>query len=207
MAQDRNGAMPTSSSGPSGPSAPGAPFQPWPARVRRLGFPSEASGGLAGVLRVLPLIKEGLDLRSFMQVLQDANPEHAQYGSAPSALLRQDLDVCTQNNAGLFALTPRGQALLDTSDPDVLADHLLTTMYGPDHLLKALEQRPMHLHEVVEFLSRLNPGDEVRNRRLLKWLHDLGVIELGDEKIYELTERGKRWAALITWTPETKEAL
>lgn len=176
--------------------------EPWPDAVRHRGF-SEASGGFQGVLRVLPALQRGLRIDEYMKVLQDANPGHAKRGTAPSPLLRGELDVCKQEfSTGVFRLSPRGEALLETKDPDVLAEHLLTTMLGPDHVVRALESGPMHLQQMLDFLSKVDPGEVVRNRRLLTWLTDLDVIELDETKMFGLTERGRRWAAMVSWTPE-----
>ena len=191
---------------PEATHTPTSPLDPWPARARRQGFEVEASGGFAGVLSVLPRPKDGLNIHEYMKALQDANPEHAEHGSAPSPLFRFDLDICIQGRDNLFTLNDRGLALLSTSDPDVLADHLLTTLMGPDHIVKALETRAVPLREMVDFLERVNPGKTLRNRRLLRWLGEFGVIELDATKAYVLTERGRRWAAMVTWTPEERVA-
>lgn len=176
---------------------------PLPARLRRKGL-TALGGGLETLLSLLPGIAEELTRDEFIDLLRQNSPELRDSSvNTMVNVVAREFDLCKQEN-GIYRLSPRGSNLLETQDPDELADHLLTRVLGTDHLIKALSGAPQRRAELIELLQRVNPGwtTPFAPSSLINWLRSLGVMTQAGSKSWQLTERGQRWAEMIDWEPE-----
>ncbi|WP_374429372.1 McrB family protein [Ideonella dechloratans] len=189
------------------PSEATAALKPLPAALRRKGLTS-MKGGFQTLLGFLPELNEGVSKDEFADIIKQANPE-----LAPSSLITninvvsREFDLC-KRDGDTYRLSARGINLLETQDPDEFADHLLTKVLGVDHVVKALEAAPQSKASLMSMLQGVHPGwtTDFAPSAMLVWLSSLGVIEavdINDKKLLQLTERGKRWAELVTWVPQS----
>lgn len=178
-------------------------LKPYPASLRRKGLTS-LGGGFQTLLNLLPELSEGVSRDEFTDLLKQNNPNLSanSVGTLINVVAR-DFDLC-KREGDLYRLSARGTNLLDTQDPDELADQLLTRILGTDHIVKALETASLTKAELIVLLQGVNPGwtTAFAPSSLLGWLNHLGVIEPGPDKRIRLAKRGLRWAELVTWQPE-----
>lgn len=192
---------------PNAPAEHAPALTPLPATLRRKGLTS-MKGGFQTLLGYLPELSEGVSKEEFSEIIRQSNPE-----LAPSSLITcinvvsREFDLC-KRDGDTYRLSARGINLLETQDPDELADHLLTKILGVDHVVKALDIAPQGKTSLVTMLQKVHPGwtSDFAPTSLLGWLTSLGVIGVNDKKQVALTERGKRWAELVTWEPESLPA-
>lgn len=179
-------------------------LKPFPASLRRKGLTS-LGGGFQTLIGLLPELNEGVSRDEFADLLRQNNPNLAanSVGTMINVVAR-DFDLC-KREGDTYRLSARGTNLLDTQDPDELADQLLTRILGTDHVVKALEVAPLTKAELIAILQGVNPGwtTAFAPSSLLGWLNHLGVIESGPDKRIHLAKRGQRWAELVTWQPES----
>lgn len=183
-------------------------LKPYPATLRRKGLTS-IGGGLQTLLGLLPELDEGLSREEFEACLRQANPNLA--ASSVNTMLNvvaREFDLC-KREGDTYRLSARGINLLETQNPDELADHLLTRVLGVDNLVKALAHAPQTKAELIAMLQTINPGwtTEYAPSSLIGWLSYFEVVEQGPNKTLRLTERGKRWAEMVTWEPGALPAL
>lgn len=189
------------------PSEAAAALKPLPATLRRKGLTS-LKGGFQTLLGFLPELNDGVSKDEFADMIKQANPE-----LAPSSLITsinvvaREFDLC-KRDGDTYRLSARGINVLETQDPDEFADHLLTKVLGVDHVLKALEAAPQAKATLVSMLQGVHPGwtSDYAPTSLIGWLSSLGLIEvadINDKKLFQLTERGKRWTELVTWEPQS----
>lgn len=179
-------------------------LKPLPATLRRKGL-TAMKGGFQTLLGYLPELSEGASKEEFADIIKQSNPDFA-----PSSLITcinvvaREFDLC-KRDGDTYRLSARGINLLQTQDPDELADHLLTKILGVDHVVKLLEKKPQPKFGVVEMLQKVHPGwtSDFGPSSLVGWLASLDVIEATDDKQLRLTERGKRWSELVTWEPQS----
>lgn len=188
------------------PSDAASALKPLPATLRRKGL-TAMRGGFQTLLGLLPELNEGVSREEFADLIKQANPELAANSLITSInVVSREFDLC-KREGDTYRLSARGINLLETQDPDELADHLLTKVLGVDHVLKALEKAPVTKAGLVAMLQVVHPGwtSDFAPTSLLNWLSSLGLVELADvdgRKLFCLTERGKRWAELVTWVPQ-----
>lgn len=177
-------------------------LKPFPSSLRRKGLTS-IGGGFQTLLGLLPELSEGLSREEFTELLKQSNPALAtnSVGTMLNVVARE-LDLC-KRDGDTYRLSARGINLLETQNPDELADHLLTRVLGIDNVIRALEAKPQTKAELVSLLQTVNPGwtTSFAPTSLIGWLNHLGVTEPGQGKCIQLTERGKRWAEMVTWEP------
>nr|WP_315475948.1 hypothetical protein [uncultured Undibacterium sp.] len=177
---------------------------PQPAILRRKGLTS-IKGTFQTLLGFLPELKDGVSKDEFSALIQQSNPElrPSSVGTTINVISRE-FDIC-KRQGDTYQLTARGLNLLDTQDPDELADHLVTKILGVDNILKTLEIEPQTKSNLCSLLKTVNPGwtSDYAPQSLLSWLMSLGVIELSESKRVQLTERGRRWSEMISWNPES----
>lgn len=178
-------------------------LQPLPAALRRRGLTS-VKGYFGTILELLPLLRDGLTRDEFRDEVKRINPvlNDAGIGSVINSVARE-FDLCV-NDGDTYRLNPRGLELLDSRNPDQLADHLLTRILGLDAVLKILELTPAPLVDLVRELKSFNPGwnADFMPRVMLSWMTSLELVDQGAANVFSLTERGRRWAGMITWVPE-----
>lgn len=181
-----------------------AALRPLPAALRRKGL-TALKGGFQTLLSFLDDLREGVTKDEFASLVKAANPD-----LAPNSLLvainviAREFDLC-RRDGDTYRLSARGLELLETLDQDELADHLLTKVLGVDHVLKRLESSPCAKADLVALLQSIHPGwtSDFAPSSMLSWLTSLGAIAQGEHRHYELTERGRRWAEMVTWVPES----
>jgi len=184
-------------------TAPMNSLSPLPATLRRKGLTS-IKGSFQTLLGLLPELKDGVTRDEFTALIAQINPNLTPGSIATTInVISREFDIC-KREGDVYQLSARGLNLLDTQDPDELADHLVTKILGIDNLLKKLESEPQTKIQLVTFLQHVHPGwtSDFAPLSMLSWLSSLGVIELNEARKYQLTERGHRWAEMVTWTPQ-----
>lgn len=182
-------------------------LKPLPAALRRKGL-TALKGGFQTLLGFLPELNEGVSKDEFTEIIKQTNPELAPSSLTTSInVISREFDLC-KRDGDTYRLSARGINLLETQDPDEFADHLLTKTLGIDHVIKTLGKGPQSKVNLLSMLKSVNPGwtTDFAPNAMLVWLVSLGVIELaslGDRKLFQLTERGRRWDELIQWVPES----
>lgn len=192
---------------PVDPTDQAVSLTPLPATLRRKGL-TAMKGGFQTLLGYLPELNDGVSKDEFSEIIRQSNPE-----LAPSSLITainvvsREFDLC-KRDGDTYRLSARGINLLETQDPDELADHLLTRILGVDHVVKVLSSAPQTKASLVAMLQKVHPGwtSDYGPTSLLGWLTSLGVIGVNEKKQLELTERGRHWAELIIWEPESLPA-
>lgn len=185
------------------PAATPDALKPLPATLRRKGL-TAMKGGFQTLLSYLEDLREGVTKDEFTSLIKASNPD-----LAPTSLIAainvvaREFDLC-RRDGDTYRLSARGLNLAETQDPDELTDHLLTKVLGVDHVLKRLEGATATKVDLISMLQSVHPGwtTDFAPSSLLGWLASLDVIAVSDDKQYRLTDRGKRWAEMVTWKPE-----
>jgi len=176
---------------------------PRPATLRRKGL-TATKGGFTALLELLPELQDGLSRTEFEDLVAHRNPglSKASIGVNINAVARE-FDLCRRQD-DTYLLTPRGINLLETQDPDELCDHLLTRIFGVDHVLVWLAKEPLAKGKLIGLLQGVHPGwtSTYAPSAQLTWLLSLDVVKLGEDGKLHLTERGRRWFERVTWIPE-----
>lgn len=191
-----------SSAGPEEPTGP-AGLKPLPATLRRKGL-TAIKGGFQTLLGFMEDLREGVTKDEFASLMKQANPDLAASSiSTAINVVAREFDLC-RRDGDVYRLSARGLNLVETLDPDELADHLLTRVLGVDNVLKRLQTAPASKPELVAFLQEVHPGwtSDFAPTSLIGWLVSLDLVALDADKQYRLTERGRRWAERVTWTPQ-----
>ena len=180
-------------------------LSPMPAVLRRKGLTS-IKGYFQTLLGYLPLLSgDGLTEEDFRDLIRESNPTLAD-GSIRTIMnvVMREFDLCRRNGE-MYQLTARGINLLESQDPQELADQLLTKTLGVDYVIRTLAAGPKSKVELVARLQTVNPGwtTGFAPTALLSWLMSLGILSYEPSSGYTLTETGQQWDALITWEPPT----
>lgn len=183
--------------------APGdAKLNPLPADRRRRGMLAIA-GLIPSLLAMLEFAKDGCKRTDFLEHIRSVNPK-----LAPSSLAT-NLNALIAEWGVLRAvgddlqLTPRGEAFLESGEPEEVSDWLLTRILGFDNLLYMLRVQSLPHKQVIANLQQVNPGwtSDFAPTVLINWAKGMELAEADSNKILQLTERGKEWASRIHWTP------
>lgn len=173
-----------------------------PPERRRKGMLS-IGGGMATVLAMIEFAREGCTREDFLEHLQSLNPQvkKSTLNTQFNALIAE-WGVLHAEGHGL-RLTPRGEAFLDSGEPDEVIDWMITRILGFDNLLHALAREPMLIRQAVLMLRQVNAGwtSDFASTALINWLRSLQLVELSGQKRLCLTERGEQWARRIYWVP------
>lgn len=181
-------------------------LKPLSATLRRKGL-TPMGGSFQTLLALLPDLSEGVTKDEFVDLLKQVNPELGGSGLSQNInIFTHEFKLCKRDGV-TYHLTARGINLLDTQNPDELADHLLTQVLGVDHILKTLQKAPETRATLIDLLKSVHSGWTTNYipSSLIGWLNNLEVIAASDNTRppkMRLTERGKRWADLIDWEPE-----
>lgn len=185
-------------------SAPSNDLTPLPATLRRKGL-TALKGSFPTLLSFMEDLSEGVTRDEFASLMKQVNPDLAEnsIGTAINVVARE-FDLC-RRTGDTYRLSARGINLRQSQDPDDLRDHLLTKIFGIDHVLKHLEAQPATKPELMSLLQTAHPGWTVdfAPSALVGWMASLDLIALGQDKRYTLTERGADWCTKITWAPES----
>ncbi|CAD0262002.1 hypothetical protein JFT60_23165 [Pseudomonas sp. MF6772] len=179
-------------------------LNPLPAERRRRGMLA-IGGGIATIRAIIEFAKEGCKREDLVEHMRSINPSHA------TSSIRTQLNSLIAEWGVLRAqgeeihLTPRGEGLLETGEPDEVSDWLLTRVLGVDHMLFALRNGPMSVSAMNEVLRKVNPGwtSDRALTSLTFWLRALQLVETRADKLQHLTELGETWAAQIYWEPQS----
>lgn len=184
-------------------NAPSSALIPLPATLRRKGL-TAIKGSFQTLLGFMEDLSEGVTREEFSSLMKQANPDLAEnsIGTAINVVVRE-FDLC-RRDGDIYRLSARGINLRQTQDPDELADHLLTKVFGVDHVLKRLEGQAETKPGLMSLLQSVHPGwtTDFAPSALVGWMASLDLIFLGKDKRYILTERGERWCEQISWSPE-----
>ena len=179
-------------------------LNPLPAERRRRGMLA-IGGGVATIRAIIEFAKEGCKREDLVEHMRSINPSHA------TSSIRTQLNSLIAEWGVLRAqgdeihLTPRGEGLLDSGEPDEVSDWLLTRVLGFDHMLYALSRGPISVSALNDALRKVNPGwtSDRALTSLTFWLRALQLVETRADKLLHLTELGETWAAQIYWEPQS----
>lgn len=179
-------------------------LNPLPADRRRRGL--LAIGGMVpSILAMLEFAKEGCKRADFLEHIRSINPKLASssLGTNVNALIAE-WGVLRAEGDDLY-LTPRGEALLESGEPEDVSDWLLTRILGFDNLLFMLRESPLAHKQVIANLQLVNPGwtTDFAPNVLVNWAKAMELAELGSDRVLRLTDRGLQWASRIHWVPGT----
>lgn len=176
---------------------------PLPAARRRKGL-TALSGYFTTMLALLQAVGDGISREDFVDVLRVERPGHKDSSHSTAINALQGEFGVIERDGDLYKLTASGRATLETSDPDMLSEWLLTRVLGFDLGLKHVERHgPIKNVDLKRAIQKANPGWTVlyAPSALVAWMHHLDLLEKHDGK-WRLTERGTVWAAQIHWEPE-----
>lgn len=186
------------------PTAGAELLKPLPAARRRRGMLA-IGGYFDSLLSMLEFAKEGCSREDLKAHIQSVNPK-----LKPSSV-QTNLNALVAEWGALrpvgehqLALTPRGEALLESSDPAEASDWLLTRILGFDHILYALRSGEKSVPELYGLLREVCPSwkSNFAPSSLIAWIRALKLATQDQNKILRLTEEGQTWAERIHWVPE-----
>lgn len=163
------------------------------------------SGGLASILLCLRYVAdEQPDAEALADFIQSENPRLAR-GSAKHKIWVLGSQLALFKKEGdRHLLSDIGTEVLESGNADPLRGRLLTRIFGVDHLLVAIRKGAMTKASTVALLQNANPGwtTGAVPSMTYKMLMNFDVLGESDVGHLQLTERGQKWASLITWEPE-----
>lgn len=178
---------------------------PMPAVLRRKGL-TAIKGSFQTLLGYLPALSgDGLTEEEFRDLIRESNPSLVDSSIRTTInVVMREFDLC-RRNGDAYQLTARGINLLESQDPQELADQLLTKILGVDYVIRSLAAGSKSKTELVALLQTVNPGwtSTFAPTALLGWLMSLKVVSYDPRGGYALTEFGHQWNELITWEPAT----
>lgn len=175
---------------------------PLPPERRRRGMLA-IGGYLPSIRSMIEFAKDGCTRDDFKEHIRSINPRlSGQSINMNINALIGEWGVLHAAGDGL-KLTQRGEAFLQTGNPEEVSDWLLTRILGFDNILCILKSTPATSSELISLLQEINPGwtSSYAPSALLGWLRSLGLVELDKGKNLVLTEDGKTWATRIHWVP------
>lgn len=182
-------------------------LKPWPAALRRKGL-TAIKGGFNALLELLPDLQDGVSRTEFEDLITSRNPSLSKVSiGANINTVSREFDLCTRQG-DTYSLTPRGFNLLQKQDPDELCDHLLTRIFGVDHVLLWISKESITKGDIVVRLQGIHPGwtSTFAPTSLVNWMLSLGLMESSPGGKITLSARGHSWSDRITWTPESLTA-
>lgn len=177
-------------------------LNPLPPERRRRGMLA-IGGGTGTIQTMIEFAADGCTREDFMQHLQSINPQSkkATFNTQLNALIAE-WGVLRATGSDL-QLTLRGEAFLESGEPDEVIDWMITRVLGFDYLLDALKGAPLASRDAILELRKVNPGwtTDFAPSSLISWLRNLDLVILNN-RMLELTDRGKQWAERIHWIPK-----
>lgn len=176
-----------------------------PAVLRRKGL-TAIKGYFQTLLGYLPALSgDGLSDEDFRDLIRESNPALVDNSIRTVInVVMREFDLCKRNGS-VYQLSARGINVLDSQDPQELADQLLTKVLGVDYVIRTLAAGSKSKAELIAILQTVNPGwtTGFAPSSLLGWLMSLQVISYEPANGYSLTDEGRQWNDLITWDPPT----
>ena len=105
---------------------------------------------------------------------------------------------CVAKRGENIEITDLGHRVIESDDPDVLMEQLLTTTVGTDHVLVILDDGAQSKEDLTASL----PMKDNAAKELLRFLEKLTVVDKDENGVFSLTDRGRRWRSAIHWEPE-----
>lgn len=177
-------------------------LKPLPPERRRRGLLA-IGGGSATIQSMINFAADGCTREDFIQHLQSINPQskRSTCNTQLNALIAEW--GVLRASANDLHLTPRGEAFLESGDPDEIVDWMITRILGFDYLLEALRDSPLSNRDAILTLRKANPGwtSDFAPSALIGWLRYLDLATI-NEKMLNLTERGRHWVGRIHWQPK-----
>jgi 5-methylcytosine-specific restriction protein B len=184
---------------------------PQPAGENKPAAPSRSfiavGHGLGRLLEICELVSEApLSDEDMYESLQDRYKWNANWSKAVALFLANSLGILVRED-GTFQLSSLGQVLLENRTGDVLAERLVYNFVGVDHVLTVLSEGAKSRSELVKLLRGVSPHltTDFGPTTTLNWLAALGAIKLSRGQ-YSLTDAGREWARLVSWTPDQSVA-
>lgn len=182
-------------------------LQPLPAARRTRGL-TAFRGYFQSMLAILQAVEVGITREDLIDFLRGEQPDKKDASHGMTINVLQGQFGVIHRDGDRYQLTPTGRAVLETGEPEVLAEWLLTRVLGVDlAVLHVRDHGPIKKQELERAIQRANPGwtKLFAPSAIVAWLRGLGVIDRVDKHL-KLTERGRTWADQIHWTPAILEA-
>lgn len=181
-------------------------LNPLPAARRRRGMLA-IGGGTETIRAMIEFALEGCTREDFIEHMQSLHlaAKKTTLNTQFNALIAE-WGVIKANGSDLV-LTSRGEAFLESGDPDEVLDLMITRILGFDYLLRALAQGPRTLREAILILRTANPGwtKDFGPTSLINWFKHLQLAHVIDKELH-LTGTGQEWAQRIDWEPQALPA-
>lgn len=179
-------------------------LNPLPAARRRKGL-TAIGGSLAAIRSMIEFAAEGCTREDFKAHIRAINPKLNE--SSVSTVLNSLMAEwgVLRAHGDELALTPRGDAFLESGDPEEFSDWLLTRILGFDHVLVQLSAGPMTKAKLIAFLQTVNSGwtNQFGPSVIVSWARTLGLVRLDKaDGLLHITSEGLEWRERITWEPE-----
>ena len=180
---------------------------PLPAARRRKGL-TGISGGRQALLNILEFCRDGVTREELVSHVKTVSP-HLKESSIGTQInvIASELN-CLKSDGNRFVLTDRGHAFLESDDPEVLMDWLVTRILGVDHALVILrDETRCSWQEFVRRIKQVNPGwtSDWPPNAIIRELRGFDMLDLDDSNFFFLSDAGKEWAQRIHWQPEALE--
>ncbi len=178
---------------------------PLPVARRRRGL-TPLRGGLSSMLAALEFVSEDPTREQLLDFLRVDLPDYKDSSLGVVISVLQGEFGVVKMDGDRYTLTDRGEAFLESEDPDELSDFLLTRVMGIDHVLVGLlNEKSINRRDLVSRIQSINPGWTTTfvPSALLNWVRLLGLISLSADGTIELTDAGRGWAERIHWKPES----
>ncbi len=177
---------------------------PLPAARRRRGL-TGVRGGFPSVLNILEFCRDGVSRDDLKNHIRSINPNLKDSSINTSINVLVSEFNCLKWNGDHYLLTDRGDAVLESGDPNELMDWLVTRILAVDHALVILrDEGPSPVSEMLPNIQAVNPGwtTDWAPTIILDQLRGLGMLSRDENRILSLTETGQEWAGRIHWNPE-----
>ena len=180
---------------------------PLPAARRRKGL-TGISGGRQALLNILEFCRYGVTREDLVSHVKTVSPSLKESSiNTQINVIASELN-CLKSDGNRFLLTDRGHAFLESDDPEVLMDWLVTRILGVDHALVILrDETRCSWQELVRRIQEVNPGwtSTWPPNAIIRELRGFDMLELDDSNFFSLSDVGKEWAQRIHWQPEALE--
>ena len=180
---------------------------PLPAARRRKGL-TGVSGGRQALLNILEFCRDGVTREDLVSHVKTISPSLKESSiNTQINVIASELN-CLKSDGNRILLTDRGHAFLESDDPDILMDWLVTRILGVDHALVILrDETRCSWQELVRRIQQVNPGwtSTWPPNAIIRELRGFDMLDLDDSNFFFLTDAGKEWAQRIHWQPEALE--
>jgi MoxR-like ATPase len=183
---------------------------PLPPERRRRGLQA-FSGYFKSLVAIAESTRDGCEREDFHEHLRAVIPSLKKDSSLRTVTARLMGDwnlIAARGNR--IELTDRGEAFLESGDPEEFADWLLTRILGFDFVLKYLSiNGSQNKRSLMIRMKSQNPGwtSDFAPNAMLSWFEHLGLISGRRDGVLNLTPAGETWAQKIDWEPAALELL